>query len=139
MNIEDSKQYSILYVEDNETNRSVMQLIIEKTMGMQSLTIFEDSSKFMERVKALPESPDVILLDIHVHPLDGFEMLNLLRADPVYNEAKIIAITASVTNEEIDELQSAGFDGGIGKPLRVQTFPDLLTQILNGETVWHVI
>jgi two-component system, cell cycle response regulator DivK len=134
-----SKPFSCLYVEDDASNRTVMQLMMEKAMDVQAISIFEDSYNFMERVKALPQTPDVILLDIHVTPLDGFEMLALLRADPVYRDSKIIALTASVTNEEIGELRSAGFDGGIGKPLRVATFPGLLTRILNGETVWHVI
>jgi two-component system, cell cycle response regulator DivK len=139
MKEESSKQFSFLYVEDNDSNRTVMRLLMEYAMSVQSLAIFEDSSNFMERVKALPQPPDVILLDIHVRPLDGFEMLDLLRADTVYHQSKIIAVTASVTSEEIEEMSFAGFDGGIGKPLRVETFPGLLTRILNGETVWHVI
>ena len=139
MKEESSKQFSLLYVEDNQSNRTVMRLMVENTMSRHSLVIFEDSSNFMERVKALPKPPDVILLDIHVLPLDGFEMLTLLRADATYCESKIIALTASVTSEEIEELSLAGFDGGIGKPLRVETFPGLVTRILNDETVWHVV
>lgn len=139
MDEEFSKQFSCLYVEDNASNRLVMELLIKTAMNARRLTIFKDSSNFMERVKALPHPPDVILLDIHVPPIDGFEMLNLLRADTDYDNSKIIALTASVTSEEIDDLRSIGFDGAIGKPLRVESFPGLLTKILQGETVWHVI
>ena len=131
-------QASFLYVEDDEFSRKVMQLLMEKAIIAQSMAVFEDSTNFMERVRALPQPPTVALLDIHVRPHSGFEMLKMLRADPLYIDTKVIALTASVTNEEVEQLRSAGFDGGIGKPLRVSTFPDLLARILAGETIWHV-
>ena len=99
---------------------------------------FEDSRDFAERLAALPQPPDVILLDIHVPPLSGFEMLNILRHSPDHCLKPVIALTASVMNEEIIKLRAGGFDGAIAKPLRYQTFPDLLTRVLRGEQVWHV-
>ena len=132
------QQAYFLYVEDNASNRMVMQLIMQKAMQVNDLAIFEDSNNFMPRVKALPQIPQVALLDIHVRPYDGFAMLEMLRADPDYQNTKIVALTASVTNEEVEQLRTSGFDGAIGKPLRVSTFPDLLVRILNGETIWHI-
>jgi CheY-like chemotaxis protein len=73
-----------------------------------------------------------------VQPLDGFEILKLIRADSEYNRSKVIALTASVMNEEVEQLKRQGFDGTIGKPLSVQTFPVLLTRILEGKPVWHI-
>ena len=132
------QQAYFLYVEDNASNRMVMQLIMQKAMQVNDLAIFKDSNNFMPRVKALPQIPQVALLDIHVRPYDGFAMLEMLRADPDYQNTKIVALTASVTNEEVEQLRTSGFDGAIGKPLRVSTFPDLLVRILNGETIWHI-
>jgi CheY-like chemotaxis protein len=131
-------EFSYLYIEDDESSRKVIHLIMQQVMGVERLTIFEDSHNFMERLAALPEPPDVILLDIHVRPLSGFEMLKLLRQSPEHCLKPIIALTASVMNEEIIQLRASGFDGAIAKPLRYQTFPDLLTKILRGEQVWHV-
>ena len=132
------QQSSFLYVEDEASNRQVMQLLMQKAMGVLALTIFEDSVDFISRVRALSPCPDVILLDIHVRPHNGFEMLNMLRADPQYHHITVIALTASVTNEEVGQLRSSGFDGAIGKPLRASTLPGLLARILKGETVWYV-
>ena len=133
-----NQQPFFLYVEDDASNRKVMQLIIQKALETDELAIFENSANFMARVKALPRNPHVALLDIHVHPHDGFAMLKMLRSDPDYQNTKIIALTASVTNEEVEKLRTSGFDGAIGKPLRVSTFPALLVRILNGETIWHI-
>lgn len=127
-----------LYVEDDPLSREVMRMIMSNGMGVTKLSIFEDSADFMSRVKALGASPDVILLDVHVQPFSGLEMLQMLRADPDYQGAKIIALTASVMNEEVEQLRTSGFDSAIGKPLSVTTFPGLMERILVGETVWHV-
>ena len=132
------EQTYFLYVEDDASNRKVMQLIMQKAMYVNDLALFENSNDFMARVKALPQSPQIALLDIHVRPHDGFSMLGMLRADPDYQNTKIIALTASVTNEEVEQLRTSGFDGAIGKPLRVSTFPGLMARILNGEKVWHI-
>jgi len=132
------KDTNFLYVEDDASNRKVMQLIMQKAMNVNDLAIFENSNDFMTRVKALPQIPQVALLDIHVRPYDGFTMLEMLRADPDYQNTKTIALTASVTNEEVEKLRTSGFDGAISKPLRVSTFPGLLIRILNGEKIWHI-
>ena len=130
--------YTYLYVEDDLASREAMKVIFEKVMGVTSLTIFEDSSDFMDRVAALSSVPDLFLLDIHMAPVNGFTLKDLLRADPTYNNSIIVALTASVMNEEIEQLQSVGFDGAIAKPLNVSQFPGLIEKILNGESVWHV-
>ena len=133
------QQASFLYVEDDPASRQVMKLILEKAMGVQSLVMFEDSTDFIPQVKALPRKPDLILLDIQIKPHDGFEMLHMLRADPEFQDAKVVALTASVMNEEVERLRSNGFDGAIGKPLSVTIFPGLINRILDGEGVWYIV
>ncbi len=51
---------------------------------------------------------------------------------------QIIALTASVMNEEVAQLRQSGFNGAIAKPLSFSTFPALMERIANGETVWHI-
>jgi len=127
-----------LYVEDDPMSREIMRIIIENGVGSHNLTIFEDSKDFIGRVSRLENRPNIILLDIHVAPHDGFEMLKMLRQNDQFARAKIIALTASVMNEEVEQLREAGFDGAIAKPLSIQTFPDLIQRVITGETVWHI-
>jgi CheY-like chemotaxis protein len=129
---------SFLYVEDDPRSRQVMDLIMKKAMKIQNLFVFEESSNFLARMKALPQQPDVILLDIHVTPHDGFAMLNMVRQDAELKGAKVIALTASVMNEEVESLRAQGFDGAISKPLSVSLFPGLIGQVVAGESVWYV-
>ncbi len=129
---------SFLYVDDDPFSREVILIALNQVMKYEKVWVLEDSEDFMGRVGALGGIPDIILLDIHVTPLNGFEMLKLLRANPAYNRSRIIALTASVMNEEVAMLKESGFDGGIGKPVDPLVFPDLIHRIIVGETVWHV-
>lgn len=129
---------SFLYVEDDPFSREVITRLIKQNMGLPNLTVFEDSSDFMARVKKLPAVPDVFLLDIQISPLNGHQMLKLLRDDETFKQSKIIALTASVMASEVKQLQDAGFDGLIGKPVMKRVFPELLQKVLDGEAVWYV-
>ncbi len=132
------EQHTYLYVEDDPLSREIMGFIMEAGMGISSLTIFADSVNFSERLKMLTPRPDVILLDIHVQPHNGFDMLKMIKSDPRYAGCRIIALTASVMNEEVEQLRISGFNGAIAKPLSVQTFPDLLKRLIAGEDIWHI-
>lgn len=127
-----------LYVEDDPLSREVMQMLAENVMELGELILFEDSTDFMVRVQQLPKMPDLFLLDIHVQPHNGFEMLRMLRENSPTYGGKVIALTASVMNEEVEKLRASGFDGAIAKPLSAHTFPSLIERILNGESVWYI-
>ncbi len=129
---------NILYVEDDMLSRRVMQMLVSKILGYKDLAIFEDSSNFMERVRALPSIPDIIFLDVQIGPHDGYEMLQMLRSEPNYQDSIIIAMTANVMSHDVEQLQTAGFSGLIGKPIIKEIFPDLLKKIMQGEAIWYV-
>src|SRR5512134_3593396 len=84
----------LLCVEDDASNRLVMKLLVEKTLNAKRYVIFEDSADFISRLQDLPVRPDIILLDIHVSPFNGFQMLKMIREDAVYGDTKVVALTA---------------------------------------------
>ena len=128
----------LLCVEDDPSNRLVMKLLVEKMLNPKYYAIFEDSTDFIPRMRNLPTRPDIILLDIHVAPFNGFQMLQMIRDDSVYGDTKVVALTASVMNEEVERLRKSGFDGAIGKPIPLSAFPVIIERIINGETIWQV-
>jgi CheY-like chemotaxis protein len=125
-------------VEDDSSNRLVMKLLVEQMLSVKHYAIFEDSADFLSRVRNLPLRPDIILLDIHVSPYNGFQMLQMIREDSVYFDTKVVALTASVMNEEVERLRKSGFDGAIGKPIALSSFPVVIERILNGESIWQL-
>jgi CheY-like chemotaxis protein len=116
----------------------VMKMVVERVMGLPKLHVLQSRTDFVQQVKELGVVPDVFLLDIQMKPYGGLELLSMLRGDPQFTESKVIALTASVTNEEVSLLKSGGFDGAIAKPLNIDVFPDLIVRIINGEHVWYI-
>ena len=129
---------SYLYVDDDRASRDVMRLLLGDVMGIKHYAILEPSGTIMDEIVALTPKPTIILLDIHMRPLNGFDLLKLMKSYPACRNCTIIALTASVMNEEVQQLKDAGFDGAISKPLDALTFPGLLERISQGETIWHV-
>lgn len=130
--------YSYLYVEDDAFSREILRMVMDTVMGVTRLTCFDDSHRLLERLEALNAPPDIIFLDVHVKPIDGFAMLDIIRQSEKLQQVHVLALTASLTSQEIAKLRSSGFDGAIAKPISVSTFPDLIARILQGESVWHL-
>ena len=133
-----SKTPVLVYVEDDENSIFVMKMVVERVMKLPTLYVLQSRADFVQQVKGLGVVPDVFMLDIQMKPYDGVELLSLLRGDPQFKKSKVIALTASVTNEEVSLLKSGGFDGAIGKPLNIEVFPDLIARIISGEQVWYI-
>ncbi len=128
----------VLYVEDDKNSLDIMRITLEVIMELPRVHYLENSENFMERVRAFAPQPDVFLLDIHMEPVDGFAMLTQLRADPAYAQSIVIALTASVMNEEVRRLRTAGFNSVIAKPVDIDAFPTQLSRIISGNPVWTV-
>ena len=128
----------LVYVEDDENSIFVMKMVVERVLKLPTLYVLQSRADFVQQVKGLGVVPDVFLLDIQMKPYDGVELLSMLRKDPQFKCSKVIALTASVTNEEVSLLKSGGFDGAIAKPLNIEVFPDLIARIINGEQVWYI-
>jgi len=130
---------AVLYVEDDRQSRKLMRMLLSDRMRLTDVTILEDSGDFLAQVEALDPKPAVIFLDIHMEPLNGFEMLDILHSLPWTANVPIIALTASVMNEEVQKLKSSGFNGCLAKPIDLATFPEVLRRILAGETIWRIL
>ena len=128
---------SFVYLDDDTASRNIMELLLTRKLGYTQVNTFEDSEDFLANIAGLAYTPQVIFVDIHMQPYNGFQVLDGLRKTKSYANTRIIALTASVMNEEVEMLRNAGFDGVIGKPIDATTFPDLLNRILRGEQVWR--
>ena len=132
-------QPAVLYVEDDDLSRKVMKMLLCGSMGLSQVTIFDDSRDFLSRALMLDPMPDIVFLDIHVDPYDGFEMLEMLQQQPEFQNVPMVALTASVMNEEVEQLRASGFHSCLAKPIDSDTFPDAMERILSGESIWRVM
>ncbi|WP_158558865.1 PAS domain S-box protein [Rhodoferax lacus] len=114
-----AKARTLLYVEDNPANMTLVQKIVERYPSIRLLTA-TDGLKGIALARAA--LPDVILLDINLPGISGFETLKLLREDPMTRHIPALAISANAMQRDIKKGQEAGFLRYLTKPIKVDEF-----------------
>jgi PAS domain S-box-containing protein len=113
----------ILIVDDVFSNRK----LIEENLLACKFTVIEAEDGQQAVMLAGQSKPDIIFMDIRMPVMDGFEAARLIKSNPETAAIKIIALTASVRNEEQDSMYEKYFDGYLQKPVtRSELFGELL-------------
>jgi CheY-like chemotaxis protein len=118
---------SILVVEDNEDNLTLFDYIL-RAYGYAPLLARNGPDGLRLAVEARPE---VVLLDIRMPGMDGYEVARLIRQTPGLERTRIAAVTASAMVGDRERIAAAGFDGYIQKPIDLDTFMDALRPFLS--------
>jgi len=121
-----ASQATILVIEDSVLS----QRLVEVVLTAQGFRVVEARTGEEGLQKALDEQPDLILLDVHLPDMSGYDAAARLRARPETAQVPIIALTASASAEEEARARRAGCDGYIAKPINTRTFPDQVRQYL---------
>ncbi|MBX3638173.1 MAG: response regulator, partial [Rubrivivax sp.] len=106
----------VLYVEDNPVNVMLMEAMLEREPGVR-LTSAPLPELGLDLARA--DRPDLILLDIQLPGMDGFEVLRRLRADEATRAIRVVAVSANAMHGDVEEALAAGFDGYLTKPLDI--------------------
>ena len=125
------KEKKLLLVEDNALNRELAQEIL-KEAGFVVDTA-EDGEIAVQKMKqAAPGQYDLILMDIQMPRMDGYEATRQIRALPDAAKAgiPIFAMTANAFEEDRQNALKAGMDGHIAKPLDIPHLLQVLTDVL---------
>lgn len=116
----------ILYIEDNLENRTLVKRILEA----ESFVVLEaDDGPSGMRV-AEQEAPALILMDINLPEIDGYEVTARLRQIPSLAHVPIVALTANVLKGDRERSLAAGCDGYIQKPVDVDLLPAQIAAFL---------
>src|SRR5688572_17205725 len=94
----------IVYIDDDENSGEIVKTILKSQMGMNNLTLYNDSSNVTEKLSTLSVAPALVLLDLQMEPLTGFEVVRVIRENPALNNLKVIALTASVTSHDVQAI-----------------------------------
>lgn len=120
---------TILYIEDNPDNMSLMEQIVDQVSNAKLLTAFNAE---LGLDLARSENPDLILMDINLPGMNGIEALKYLQEIDETKNIPVIAISASVMPKEIEVGKKAGFTAFITKPINVPDMIQTLEKNLNG-------
>ncbi|MBW1715871.1 MAG: response regulator [Deltaproteobacteria bacterium] len=116
----------ILVVEDNQDNREMVVKVL-KFNGYQVVEAV-DGEEAIEKAKV--EGPDLILLDIFLPKMDGYEATRRLKGDTSLRNIPIIALTAHAMKGSMEEALAVGCDGYISKPIDVRDLPKQIQHFL---------
>jgi CheY-like chemotaxis protein len=116
-------QHTLLYVEDNPANMKLVEQVIARHPDIRLLTAINGYGGIEI---ALASQPEVILMDINLPDISGFEALKILRADPSTAHIPVIAISANAMPLNIEKGIKAGFFRYITKPIKVDEFMEAL-------------
>lgn len=121
----------ILYIEDDPSNRLLVRRILEAegyfvTEATDGLTGLEIAAQIQ---------PDLILLDINLPEIDGYDLARRFRETPGLQQVPILALTANVMKGDRERTLEAGCDGYIQKPIDVDRLPEQVKEILRKTSI----
>jgi len=118
----------ILIIEDNEKNLKLVRDVLQ-VKGYETVDAgtAEDGLKLARERK-----PGLILMDIQLPGMSGVDALKALRGNPETAGIPVVAVTASVMQQDRQQIMRAGFDGFIEKPINLRKLFDTVQQALAG-------
>jgi CheY-like chemotaxis protein len=119
-------EQTILIVEDSKLNQRLLEAIL-RPHGYR-LLIAEDGEAGVKLARE--ERPDLILMDVLLPGIDGYEATRQLRADSEIGQIVIVALTASSAGDQQEQALAAGCDGYIPKPIDTRAFPEQISRFL---------
>ena len=119
----------ILYIEDNPENR----LLMRRVLIAEGYVVEEahDGTSGLQKVAESP--PDLILIDINLPEIDGYEITARLKQLPHMTGVPVIAVTANVMKGDREKTLAAGCDGYIQKPIDIDLLPSQIESFLKKE------
>ena len=105
---------TVLYIEDNPVNLALMDAMLSRLHGVHLHVAMAPAEGLR---MAFEQRPSLVLLDIQLPGMDGFEVLSRLRADERTRQIPVIAVSANAMPSDIEAAQAAGFAGYLTKPL----------------------
>ncbi|MEI6145962.1 MAG: CHASE domain-containing protein [Methylococcales bacterium] len=124
------KGIRVLVAEDDAFNQKIIKQVL-KRLGVSIIVLANNGS---EALRALEQDDfDVVLMDLHMPIMNGYEASTEIRKNPRYAQLAVIALSASVTEEDRQRSLAAGMNDFISKPINVNTLLSTVQKWLNRE------
>ena len=116
----------ILIVEDNPRNMKLVRDVLQ----VKGHTTLEATTGEDGVALAKEKMPDLVLMDIQLPGINGIQALGVLRSQPETAAIPVIAVTASVMQQDRKLITEAGFNGYVGKPISLVEFLETVSAAL---------
>jgi len=124
---EATKQFTVIYIEDNPANLRLVSQLLGRRPHLNLISAHEPRLG-LELIET--HKPDLVLLDIGLPGISGFNILELLRNNPAISRTPVFAVSANAMPSDIEKGMQAGFDNYIVKPINVDNFYAAIDEVL---------
>ncbi len=125
------KQFKVLYIEDNSMNLRLMHQVLSPRKNIQLLDA-KTAELGLEMIRT--QRPDLVLMDINLPGMNGFEALAVLKSDVNAAAIPVIAISANAMLGDEERGLAAGFIAYLTKPLNLPRLFEIIDRALNSST-----
>jgi two-component system cell cycle response regulator DivK len=120
-----------LIIDDNATNLVVLKQALE----LEGITpLLYDTPRDIDAILSEAQQIDIVFLDLEFPNYNGLDLIKEFKQDPRLADVPFVAYTVHISEQ--NEALAAGFHSFLGKPLNVDSFPEQLRRILDGEPIW---
>jgi CheY-like chemotaxis protein len=125
----DLSNWKVLIVDDEPDNLGVLELIFR----CHKATVFtaDSGSQCLELLGR--ESPSLLLVDIQMPLMSGYDLLETVRKDPRWHDLPVIAVSAHAMSGDSERALEAGFDGYVTKPISAQTLAETVKALVDSK------
>lgn len=123
------RPFNILVVDDDEDDQFLIRTAFEAVSDRYTLQFATDGTNVLERIKSPQFLPDLILLDLNMPIMSGFDVLKHLKNSPTYSHIPVVILTTSNHERDINQAYELGANTFIIKPTNHQALIDLAEQI----------
>ena len=118
----------LLYVEDNEDNLYMLSLFFDVQGGYEILSAASGAEGI---ASAIAEQPDLILMDLNLPEIDGWEATRRLKADPALTKIPVIVLSAHAMRGDEERARAAGCDHYLAKPISPKKVVEEVRKLLD--------
>ncbi|MGH1438759.1 MAG: PAS domain-containing protein [Cellvibrionaceae bacterium] len=130
INLTFSESKKIFYVEDNKSNIRLMESLMRPS---GQLLLLSETDPFLGLYKIRNTLPDMILLDINLPGISGYDLLKILKQDVSTRHLPVVALSASAMAKDVERGLEEGFDAYLTKPLDIEELSGVLNRLFTKE------
>ncbi|GAB3281412.1 response regulator [Larkinella harenae] len=120
-----SKTFNVLIVDDDEDDQFLIQLAFQQTSEKFRLQFASDGTQVLERIRKPTFLPDLILLDLNMPTISGFDVLKQIKNSPRYRHIPVIILSTSDSEIDINRCYELGANTFMVKPSSQNELRDL--------------
>ena len=123
---------TLLYIEDDRHNAALMELIVTRIEG---LSMISAQTAELGLEMASSEQPNLIILDINLPGMDGYEAIAKLKANEKTRDIPVIALSAAAMSQDIERGKKAGFLHYLTKPINIDEVISVIDDVIESRAI----